>query len=59
MFCSMKPKSLTINANRYVDMTFVAANVVLVTRVLSTVMLTSSESQKETLNDEPLSIEFS
>jgi len=50
----MEVNSLTINANKYVDITSVAANVVLVKRVPSTVISVSSENQKEILTDQTL-----
>jgi len=50
----MKVNSLTINANKYVDITSVAANVVLIKRVPSTVISVSSESQKEILTHQTL-----
>lgn len=51
----MQVKSLTINANKYVDIFSVAANVVLVRGIPSSVMLALPESQKEILIDKTLS----
>lgn len=51
----MNLKSLTINANKYVDIFSVGANVVLVRGTPSSVMSALPEIQKEILTDKTLS----
>lgn len=54
----MKVNSLTIKANKYVDITSVGANVVLVKAMPSTVTGISSETHKKMVIDETLTSKF-